>query len=148
MAKKRYSLGETMDDAASAIKNAQQSTDVDLLNIPKEEVNEEPEAIVMDVEEVKVKQKLAPATIEKKKKKAKEEVVTEIESEGKSNMRNVELDDETLWRLDTVKNKLNRVRGAGEPLVTQKSIIGMALLEWLDKNYPETKEAYHIINNL
>lgn len=61
-------------------------------------------------------------------------------------IRNVTLDDETLFRLDTVKKRLNNSRKKGEPLISLDLLLYQSAVEWLDKNYPDTRELYKLIN--
>lgn len=61
-------------------------------------------------------------------------------------IRNVTLDDETLFRLDTVKKRLNSSRKKGEPLISLDLLLYQSAVEWLDKNYPDTRELYKLIN--
>lgn len=176
MAKKRhgdYSLSETMADVKLNIEgaNAEPTSEVELAPIVPEPIAPlvtvaTPTAVTeTKVEELPVESptllqsetsqaesdenKKSPVPTERKKKGKKAETpVMDNDVAGKGNLRNVELDDETLWRLDQVKDKQNRSRMEGDPLVTQKTIIRTALIEWLDKYYPGTREAYHIVNNL
>lgn len=157
MAKKRYDLGQTMADAASNIEEAKQATETTAQLIPEPEeipvVENIPVEIVVEEPIIFEEKKddtplIASPTTNKRKTKSKKNPVIETSGDEKMNFRSVELDDETLWRLDAVKSKLNRARNPSEPLVSQKSLINTALIFFLDKNYPETKEAYKIINNL
>lgn len=177
MAKKRhqpkYSLGETLEDVKINIEGAGVNTTAEIkteavipepVTVPATDTPSTP-VTETEVEEFPVKSPTLSQTNlpvksikEKKKPSAKTEngkranksevPIIDDELTDRRNARNVELDDETLWRLDQAKDKLNRVRPEGAPLVSQKSIIRTALIEWLDKYYPGTKEAYHFINNL
>ena len=60
----------------------------------------------------------------------------------RNSLRNVGLDDKTLWRLEHIKKRLNRQRQEGDPFVSIDSLIYRACVEWLDKNYPETAANY------
>lgn len=166
--KQSYSLADTMADAKANIESSKNVSLPEDTSMPvsepavapepekplmpilekKEEVSpvELPTLSVSEKPEIEIKKSL-PISKKKKSKKTDAPFIDE-DTTRKTNVRNVELDDETLWRLDQVKDKLNRSRAEGEPLVTQKTIMSKALTEWLDKYYPNTKEAYHFINNL
>ena len=75
----------------------------------------------------------------KKGKKGRKPVPVTIE---RNSLRNVGLDDKTLWRLEHIKKRLNRQRQEGDPFVSIDSLIYRACVEWLDKNYPETSSNY------
>lgn len=165
----KYSLDETFQDVKTNIEgsltsdtdnvkiepivsNSPISSATEEVSIPLIEKKEEvapvelPTLSVSAKPEVETKKSL-PIGKKKKRKKIDAPFIDE-DTTGKTNVRNVELDDETLWRLNQVKDKLNRSRAEGEALVSQMTIISKALIEWLDKYYPNTKEAYHFINNL
>lgn len=162
MAKQRYSLVETMADASSNIEEAKNSQVVEtpiavIPSVPESaSIAEESNTTVVIEEEIPVveeekkeeaKPSVAPAS-NKKPKKTKKEPIIETDSSEKKNIRNVMLSDETLWRLDMVKNQKNRSRTNNDPFITQMSLIDTAVVMYLDQNYPETKQAYEIINNL
>lgn len=173
MAKKRYSLDETAEDVLKNIEGAKQTsasdnqsttlTEQKNISNPEQgqmqnlsqEVNSDNNLEVFPVKsprlsesEIKNNKKTVISSENGRKNKKLFSSVTEKETTGKTNTRNVDLDDETLWRLDFVKNKLNNSRRENDPWISQKTIIGTALIEWLDTNYPDTKKAYQIINNL
>ncbi len=75
----------------------------------------------------------------KKGKKGRKPVPVTVE---RNSLRNVGLDDKTLWRLEHIKKRLNRQRQEGDPFVSIDSLIYRACVEWLDKNYPETSSNY------
>ena len=75
----------------------------------------------------------------KKGKKGRKPVPVAIE---RNSLRNVGLDEKTLWRLEHIKKRLNRQRQEGDPFVSIDSLIYRACVEWLDKNYPETSTNY------
>lgn len=169
MVKKRFDLGQTMADAASNIEEAKKDsvletavptiplvlvpefmeakTDVSPVVESEKIVAEEEETPTVIIEKEETQQTAAP-TSDKKKKKPKKTAIIDTNRNEKMNVRNVELDDETLWRLDMVKSKMNRSRTNNEPMISQMSIISTALVAYLDKHHPETKEAYKIINNI
>lgn len=166
--KQSYSLADTMADAKANIESSKNvsSPEDTLIPVSESAIAPEPENLLMPILEKKeegppvesptllvsekpeVETKKSLPIGKKKKSKKTDAPFIDEDTTGKTNVRNVELDDETLWRLDQVKDKLNRSRAEGEPLVTQKTIMSKALIEWLDKYYPNTKEAYHFINNL
>lgn len=78
---------------------------------------------------------------EKKGKKGRKPAVVTVE---RNSLRNVGLDDKTLWRLESIKKKLNKQRQEGDAFVSIDSLIYRACVEWLDKNYPETSQNYEM----
>ncbi|MBO4641863.1 MAG: hypothetical protein J5661_03250 [Bacteroidaceae bacterium] len=118
MAKSRFGgLQDTMQTAQDVIQEAK--------NAPVET----PEATQATIAE-------EPA---QKGKKGRKPIPVTIE---RNSLRNVGLDDKTLWRLEHIKKRLNRQRQEGDPFVSIDSLIYRACVEWLDKNYPETAANY------
>lgn len=118
MAKSRFGgLQDTMQTAQDVIQEAK--------NAPVETVEPSPATIADE-----------PA---KKGKKGRKPIPVAIE---RNSLRNVGLDEKTLWRLEHIKKRLNRQRQEGDPFVSIDSLIYRACVEWLDKNYPETSTNY------
>ncbi len=63
----------------------------------------------------------------------------------KKNLRNAFVSDESLFRLDLVRKHLNQNRLAGEEYISLATLMGKIIEEYLDANYPETKETYRKI---
>lgn len=127
MAKTRFGgLTDTMEVAQNVIQEAK--------NAPQEAAK-----AVQHVEEANN----APTSQEeeKKAKKGRKPATANIE---RNSLRNVGLDDKTLWRLESIKKKLNKQRQEGDAFVSIDSLIYRACVEWLDKNYPETSQNYEM----
>ena len=63
----------------------------------------------------------------------------------KKNLRNAFVSDETLFRLSVVKKQLNSDRSEGSGHVSLAVLMGQMIEEYLDNNYPETKNLYQKI---
>lgn len=136
MAKNRnFSLSDTMGEAIDTIaqsKNAQEQR-TEQVPVTKEE---QPETMP-----AQSAQSDKPEKTEKRKKGRKPKPIDPVVGSRK-NIRNVSMDDRTMWRMEYVKKKLNNARKEGEIYVSVDSIAYMAVLEYLEKHYPETNKLY------
>ncbi|WP_281643788.1 hypothetical protein [Bacteroides zoogleoformans] len=72
------------------------------------------------------------------KKVEKEEVV----------IRNVILSPESLFRLESVKKKMNEGRKKGEKPISMARLMADIITDFLDEKYPQTKELYRLMKTM
>ena len=63
----------------------------------------------------------------------------------KKNIRNAFLSDESLFRLNLVRKEMNGNRSEGDSNISLATLMGKIIEEYLDKNYPQTKDLYQKI---
>lgn len=76
---------------------------------------------------------------------------------GNNHVINARLDDKTYWRANAVKGMIRKERGEivenggtleDDATVSISNLLRIAMIEWLDKHYPETNEKYDIVKDL
>lgn len=157
MAKLKFPLDQTMSDALQQTERAKQSSvqpsseDVEIQNTASETVvPSEPKADEStSVEANRGENALGFSQVEEDKDESSDSLKNQETNNNeisRTNVRNVTLDDETLFRLDAVKKRMNKTRKKGEPRISVDYLLYISACEWLDKNHPETKELYKFLN--
>lgn len=130
MAKNRnFSLNDTMGEAIDTIAQSKNAQEL------------KPEQAPIKKEEQPETMPIQPSQPEKRKKGRKTKPIDPAVGSRK-NIRNVSMDDRTMWRMEYIKKKLNNARKEGENYVSIDSLAYLAVLEYLEKHYPETNELY------
>ena len=99
------------------------------------------EGVVHDAKETINKAKESQKT-EKHEKEVAREYKNPQGAGMKKNIRNAFVSDESLFRLDLVRKQMNSNRSDGDEHISLAVLMGKIIEEYLDKNYPETKELY------
>lgn len=142
--KQRFNLDETMLDAKKSIEEAQKTAMAD----PAQQPSAPDAPVTADPVPSVQPQEAAPMPGNKQGRPKKKPTSADTDRTERRTVRNVSLDEETLWRLQAVKQRLNKSRGEGDRFYTLDQIIYDAVIEHLDKHYAETKEAYRYFNDL
>lgn len=143
--KPKFNLSETMSDARKGIEQAVVQLPVSPTDGAVPPQTQPPAPLVQPLSRDSDAGATLARTQQKRNKKSKHETVSR---DRRTNARNVFLDDETLWRLELVKKRKNMARAEGEEFCSVDKLIFEAVSLYLDKHFPETKEAYRIINGL
>lgn len=155
MPKPKYSLNDTMSDALHQTEKAKNApaqassaeAPLDTENIQESPLAEQNNQLQEQGGGENIKDKDAIDTPNDSENELPKQNAPAEKSEIKrTSIRNVTLDDETLFRLDAVKKRLNNSRKKGEPLISLDFLLYQSAVEWLDKNYPDTRELYKLIN--
>lgn len=155
MPKPKYSLKDTMSDALHQTEKAKNApaqvssaeAPLDAENIQEFPLAEQNNQLQEQGGGENIKDKDAIDTPNDSENELPKQNTPAEKSEIKrTSIRNVTLDDETLFRLDAVKKRLNNSRKKGEPLISLDFLLYQSAVEWLDKNYPDTRELYKLIN--